>query len=41
MPISFLRQIDLFAGLDESELEQLAALLRPSHYKRGAFIVFA
>ncbi len=41
MPISFLRQIDLFAGLDDGELEQLAALLRPSHYKRGAFIVLA
>jgi CRP/FNR family cyclic AMP-dependent transcriptional regulator len=41
MPISFLRQIDLFAGLDDSELEQLAALLRSNHYKRGAFIVLA
>ncbi|MFT5090754.1 MAG: CRP/FNR family cyclic AMP-dependent transcriptional regulator [Candidatus Latescibacterota bacterium] len=41
MPHSFLRQIDLFAGLDESELGQLAALLRPVQYKKGAFIVLA
>jgi CRP-like cAMP-binding protein len=39
--MSFLRQVPLFGGLKDEELEELAGLMQMRRYKRGSFIVLA